>query len=240
MRWRLVKKTALLGPTVMLTYCNPAGSNHGSPSAIPSAALQEAASTLKQWSKVRTLLGDRAERVETACDDKSLNAIHAGAPGRVLLVDGQYLARFESPYASPYEGTASYWQLLTHSKLCAIDPHVLRSGGPGFIDTLLATRALSQFADYWGVLETSERRLPQVDAGGFRPGSVSGWLLVIDPTAPRLMCQTKINATSSDEVASSPRVNAETAVRRDFSIQLRSGLDAGLRHISRQLVLVAD
>jgi hypothetical protein len=224
----------------MLMNCNAAGSNQSSPSAIPTAARQEAASTLEQWSKVRSLLGSSADRVETACDDKSLSEIHSGAPGRVLLVDARYLARFESPYTSPYDGKESDWQVLTHSKLRAIDPKVLRSAGPSFVDTLLAARALTQFADYWGVLETSERRLPQVDAGGFRPGSVSGWLLVIDPKPPRLMCQTKITAGSSEEVARSARINAEKAVRRDFFIQLRNGLDAGLRNISRQLVLVTD
>jgi hypothetical protein len=158
----------------------------------------------------------------------------------VLLVDSRYLARFESPQLSLYDGAQSYWQVLTHSKLRAIDPNVLRSAGPGFVDTLLAARALTQFADYWGVLETSERHLPQVDSGGFQPGSVSGWLLIIDIKTPRLTCQTKIAATSSEEVARSARVDAEKAVRRDFSVQLRNGLDAGLLRISRQLVLVAD
>ena len=224
----------------MLMNSDPSGSNHSSPSAIPSAARQEAASTLEQWSKVRTLLGNSADRVETACDDKTLSVRHAGAPGRVLLVDSRYLARFESPQLSLYDGAQSYWQVLTHSKLRAIDPNVLRSAGPGFVDTLLAARALTQFADYWGVLETSERHLPQVDSGGFQPGSVSGWLLIIDIKTPRLTCQTKIAATSSEEVARSARVDAEKAVRRDFSVQLRNGLDAGLLRISRQLVLVAE
>jgi len=240
MRWHIVVETVLLGATAMLMNCDPSGSNRSSPSAIPSAARQEAASTLEQWSKVRTLLGSNAQRVETACDDKSLSVRHAGAPGRVLLVDSRYLARFESPHVSPYGGAESYWQMLTHSKLRAIDPNVLHSAGPHFIDALLAARALAQFADYWGVLETSERRLPQVDSGGFQPGSVSGWLLVIDPKAPRLMCQTKISATSSEEVARSARVDPEKAVCRDFAIQLINGLDASLRRISRQLVLVAN
>jgi len=230
----------LLGATAMLMNCNTSGSSHGSPNAIPSAARQEAASTLERWNQVRMLLSHSPDRVETACDDKSLSAKHAGAPGRVLLVDSRYLARLESPYTSPYEGAESYWQLLTHPKLRAIDPNVLRSAGPGFVDTLLAARALTQFADYWGVLETSDRRLPQVDSGGFQPGVVSGWLLVIDPKTPRLLCQTKITAASSEEVARSARVDAEKAVRRDFSVQVHSGLDAGLRNISRQLVMVAD
>jgi hypothetical protein len=232
--------TVLLGATAMLMNCKPSGSSRSSPNTIPSAARQEAASTLERWNQVRTLLSNKADRVETACDDKSLSVKHSGAPGRVLLVDSRYLARFESPCTSPYQGADSYWQLLTHSKLRAIDPNVLRGAGPGFVDTLLAARALAQFADYWGVLETSERRLPQVDSGGFQPSSVSGWLLVIDPKTPRLMCQTKITATSSQEVARSARVDAEKAVRRDFSVQLRNGLDAALHSISRQLVLVAD
>jgi len=69
---------------------------------------------------------------------------------------------------------------------------------------------------------------------------LSGWLLVIDPKIPRLICQASISATNSDEVARSARVDAEKAVRRDFSIQVRNGLDAGLRRISRQLALITD
>ncbi len=230
----------LPGIAAAIVNCESGPSNSGPPSAIPSAAIQEGASQVKRWASLRTLLEKRRQRVAIACDDKSLEAKHRGAPGRVLLVDARYLARFETPYASPYQGTESAWRMLTHSKLQSIDPQILASAGSGFADALLAARDLAQFADYWGILDTSERLLPRVDAGGYSAGSVSGWLVVVDPVAPRILCQAAISAASGEEVARTSKMDATTAVRRDFSSRVRRELEDGLRSISRQLVLLSD
>ena len=221
-------------------HCDDADPAESIAAPVSSSARREGSATLDRWSKLSGLLPTLEEMTEIPCDDKRLDTEHAGAPGRVMLVDFDYLSSFRAPYRSPYDGSGHFWQQLTHRRLRQIPPSALARGGPGFTDALLEARAVQTDADYWGVLRTSIREIPRVEGSKFHAGIVEGWLVVLEPSERKTLCQVSVSVSSSLEVSGTEGTPVDTVIQRDFSIQLRRGLDASLHRISRQLSLTYD
>lgn len=188
------------------------------------------------WRGLLHAAGRSEASQDTPCPDEELATKWGERVERALLVDYEYLSWFLAGSTPTYD-QGQDWNLLTAPAFLDILPPRLATTKRQATDTVYRLQKLEREIHYVAVLRTQERVAPRVQGEKFHPGRVAGRLLVFDfPTAQRV-CEAPVSITSSVEVFGSQKRALEDAVRKDFEVQVRRGLDESLARITRQLNL---
>jgi hypothetical protein len=193
-----------------------------------------------QLVQIRTAMPPPAGLQEQPCNDEQLETELDAGYGRMLLADYAYLERYERPELDPYAGPRAPWKVLTAAALRAIDPPQPIVTVKQATDTLYRMQQLQKDYQHLAVLRTTRREPPRIDGARFHPGTLEGWLVIVDFGRALPLCQAQVSAASSHEVAGVQGQDRDRAVWTDFERRVKQELNQAAKRMTGRLLLVIE
>ncbi len=177
---------------------------------------------------------------EASCDEKALSD-EEGNPGALVVGEHTFLARLQKPELDPYAGAGAPFKALTTPALRILVPAGRVQTPQQGIDALWNAQKLERDYTHLGVLRADQRVGPRLDGDKFHGGEYSGVLIIFRlGTPPQQLCQARIEAKSSENVAGAQGDAREAALWNDFLSNLKNEVHAAAKRIAPGLRVDLD
>jgi hypothetical protein len=191
---------------------------------------------VKRLTSIYERTPEPAKAEEEACTAAELGL--DGGVGQLAIGEHRYLARYAHPERESYAGAEARWKELTTPSLRVVTPSARATNKQQAIDALWNAKKLMREITHLGVLRAAVREAPKLNGEHFTGGKYSGILVVFDLEKAQPLCQAKVEAGSSTEVAGSiDSQDPEAALWNDFASNLRDAVHAAAKRVAPDLNL---
>lgn len=176
-----------------------------------------------------TAMGESASRAleEKPCASDVVGRLDGG-DALVLVADQRFLAGLAASGVD-----AGHWAWVTSPALAKLPALGTLSDARSVTNALYAMKQLDAEYQFLAVLAATRREPPRMEAQRFHGGQLEGWLVLFDLQSDERLCQTRLSATSSQEVAGTQGQSQSAALWTDFALQVRGELERAAERLGR-------